>query len=84
MQMVREREEKTFSKGGTAMIHPKKKKNPAGVAPSDYREGVMGLLQFRSSSGTASAVKARQCEGKTCKSWCVMLNWFCFDTVGGH
>lgn len=44
--MMQEREEKPFLKGGTAMIHYKKKKKtyPADVAPSDYQEGAGDLL----------------------------------------
>lgn len=44
--MIQEREEKPFLKGGTAMIHGKKKRNSAGVAPSDNQEKAYGICLY--------------------------------------
>jgi len=47
--MIQEREGKPFLKGVIGMIHYKKKKNLADVAPSDYQEGVWDLLGLEAS-----------------------------------
>lgn len=61
--MIQEREENLILKGGTTMIHYKKKtKNPADLAPSDYQEGVWDLLDLEAARARCplpAHVKAR-------------------------